>query len=68
MNRGGLYFYAAIVAESVSYLKTGGSLILEIGYDQGEAVSSLMKQAGYEQVRVIRDLGGNNRVVCGRKE
>ncbi len=64
----GLYFYEAIVAESVSYLKTGGSLILEIGYDQGEAVSSLMKQAGYEQVRVIRDLGGNNRVVCGRKE
>ncbi len=64
----GLYFYEKIVAESGSYLKSGGYLMFEIGHDQGEAVSALMKQAGYEQVRVIRDLAGLNRVVCGRKE
>lgn len=64
----GLYFYEKIVAESGPYLKSGGYLMFEIGHDQGEAVSALMKQAGYEQVRVIRDLAGLNRVVCARKE
>lgn len=64
----GLYFYGKIVSESGAYLKSGGYLVFEIGYDQGEAVSALMKQVGYEQVRVIRDLSGLNRVVCGRKE
>ena len=64
----GLYYYHKIVSESGAYLKSGGYLVFEIGYDQGEAVSALMKQEGYEQVRVIRDLSGLNRVGCGRKE
>ena len=64
----GLYFYEKIVKESYDFLNTGGYLIFEIGHDQGEAVSAMMKQTGYEQVRVIRDLSGLNRVVCGRKE
>lgn len=64
----GLFFYDKIMEESGKYLNTGGYLIFEIGHDQGEAVSAMMKQAGYEQIRVIRDLSGLNRVVCGRKE
>lgn len=64
----GLFFYDKIVKESKEFLNTGGYLIFEIGHDQGEAVSTLMKQAGFEQIRVIRDLSGLNRVVCGRKE
>lgn len=64
----GLYFYERIIDESSRYLNIGGYLAFEIGYDQGETVSAMMKQAGYEQVRVIRDLSGLNRVVCGRKE
>ena len=64
----GLYFYEKIVAESKTFLNTGGYLGMEIGYDQGEAVSALMKHTGYENIRVIRDLSGLNRVVCGRKE
>lgn len=64
----GLFFYDKIIKESNKFLNTGGYLIFEIGHDQGEAVSAMMKQAGFEQVRVIRDLSGLNRVVCGRKE
>lgn len=63
----GLFFYGKILAESSSFLNPGGYLMFEIGHDQGEAVSALMKQAGYDQIRVIRDLSGLNRVVCGRK-
>ena len=44
----------------------GGWLYLEIGYDQGETVSSLLKEHNYEEVRVIKDLAGLDSVVCGR--
>lgn len=62
----GLMFYRKIIEQAKPYLKSGGYLMFEIGYDQGEAVSSLMKQAGYEDVRVIRDLAGLDRVVTGK--
>lgn len=64
----GLFFYDRILQECHGFLNPGGYLMLEIGYDQGEAVSERMRQAGLLDVRVIRDLCGNNRVVCGRKE
>lgn len=64
----GLFFYDKIIKESKEFLNIGGYLMFEIGHDQGEAVSTLMKQEGFEQIRVIRDLSGLNRVVCGRKE
>ena len=44
---------------------TGGMLFLEIGYDQADAVKSLMREAGYYDVRAIKDYGGNDRIVCG---
>ena len=64
----GLFFYDRILQECHGFLNPGGYLMLEIGYDQGEAVSERMRQAGFLDVQVIRDLCGNNRVVCGRKE
>lgn len=64
----GLEFYRRILEEGKSFLNPRGYLLFEIGYNQGEAVSAMMKAAGFGQVRVIRDLSGLNRVVCGRKE
>lgn len=61
----GLSFYRRIIPEAVRHLVTGGMLFLEIGFDQAEAVQSLMKQAGYYDVRSIKDYGGNDRIVCG---
>ena len=63
----GLYFYKRIIPEAADYLRTGGMLFLEIGYDQAEQVSALMKDAGYYEVRTIKDYGGNDRIVCGIK-
>ena len=63
----GLFYYDKIIGESGSFLKPRSYLIFEIGHDQGEAVSARMKRAGFEDVRVICDLSGLNRVVCGRK-
>ncbi len=64
----GLEFYRKILEKAGAFLNPRGYLIFEIGYNQGEAVSAMMKAAGFGQVRVIRDLSGLNRVVCGRKE
>lgn len=61
----GLYFYRKIIREAEGYLKPGGILAFEIGYDQGEAVSSLMKNQGYEQIQVVQDLAGLDRCVTG---
>lgn len=61
----GLLFYRRILAECPRYLRKGGTLIFETGYDQGEAVSRLMEQAGFLGVMLVRDYGGLDRVVCG---
>lgn len=63
----GLYFYRKIVAESWEYLNPGGFLCFEIGFDQGDAVSLMMQDAGYENVEVVKDLCGLDRVVTGGK-
>ena len=62
----GLYFYRRITHEAGGYLKTHGWLCFEIGYDQGQAVSALMKEAGFQEIQVIQDLAGLDRVVLGQ--
>ena len=61
----GLYFYRRIVDESTNYLKKCGKLYFEIGHDQGEDVSRLMREAGFSDVTVKKDLAGLDRVVFG---
>jgi release factor glutamine methyltransferase len=61
----GLYFYRKIVDKAKDYISKGGYLLFEIGYNQGEAVSSMMKEAGFSQVSIIKDYAGLDRVVFG---
>ncbi|MGN0608794.1 MAG: peptide chain release factor N(5)-glutamine methyltransferase [Oscillospiraceae bacterium] len=63
----GLKFYRIISCLWKEVLKEGGLLAFEIGYEQGEAVSELLRSSGYGDVKVIKDLGGNDRVVTGIK-
>lgn len=62
----GLEFYRRITQEAPGYLKKNGYLFYEIGAEQGRAVSDLMARAGFKDVRVIKDLAGLDRVVCGQ--
>ncbi|MCR5293727.1 MAG: peptide chain release factor N(5)-glutamine methyltransferase [Lachnospiraceae bacterium] len=59
----GLAFYRAISGEAGRHLVPGGRLILEIGFRQAEAVAAILKADGYEDVRVLRDLAGRDRVL-----
>jgi release factor glutamine methyltransferase len=61
----GLDCYREILADMPRILKRGGMLALEIGYDQGKAVSALVRAAGLTDVAVSRDLAGQDRVVIG---
>ncbi|MCI8891404.1 MAG: peptide chain release factor N(5)-glutamine methyltransferase [Eubacterium sp.] len=62
----GLDFYRQIIAQGKDYLNKDGYLYLEIGYDQGPAVTNMMCAAGYRDVAVVRDLAHQERVVKGR--
>lgn len=62
----GLHFYRQITGEAYKYLRKGGWLMYEIGYEQSEAVKYLMEAAGYTDITVIKDLAGLDRVVKGR--
>ena len=61
----GLYFYREIIKAGGGYLKPGGYLMFEIGYDQGTEVASLMEKHGYRNIMVKKDLAGLDRVVSG---
>ena len=61
----GLFFYRRILAECPPYLHPGSEAYFEIGYDQGQAVSSLMRNSGFSEVRIIQDYAGLDRVVRG---
>ncbi|MCI9229676.1 MAG: peptide chain release factor N(5)-glutamine methyltransferase [Lachnospiraceae bacterium] len=61
----GLDFYRRILEGCRAHLCGGGMLFLEIGYDQGEAVSGLLAEAGFLEVAVVKDYAGLDRVVCG---
>lgn len=59
----GLAFYRRIAAEAKDWLNPGASIYLEIGHDQGEAVGRLLDEAGFENIKVVKDLPGLDRVV-----
>lgn len=61
----GLTFYRRIIEESKVVLNNEGILAFEIGYDQGEEVSNLMKEAGFYNIKLVKDLAGLDRVVLG---
>lgn len=61
----GLYFYRILAEECAKHLTPGGHVYFETGYDQGAAVKELLDIHGFKDTRVIQDLAGKDRVVCG---
>lgn len=59
----GLDFYNIIAENAKKYLNENGYLVLEIGYDQKTEVVNLLEAQEYSEIRVIKDMGGNDRVI-----
>lgn len=62
----GLDAIREIVTSAPRYLLADGWLLLEHGWDQGEAVRALLTQAGFEETATIQDLEQRDRVSLGR--
>lgn len=59
----GLYFYRKIIEKAPIYMRSGGLLFFEIGWDQANAVSSVLREKGFGNIEVIKDYAGLDRVV-----
>ncbi|MGP5066051.1 peptide chain release factor N(5)-glutamine methyltransferase [Psychrobacter alimentarius] len=54
-----------IIQQAPSYLRIGGLLAIEHGFDQGVSVRQLFADNGFESVTTVQDYGGNDRVTLG---
>lgn len=63
----GLEFYSKIVKQAHAYLKVGGYLMFELGQGQSHAVKELMNKSNYQNIEVIKDLSGIDRVILGQR-
>ena len=61
----GLAFYRKIVEKAPEYLNDGGYLMFELGIDESKAVKSMMEK-DFQDIEVIKDLAGIDRVIVGR--
>ncbi len=63
----GTYFYNAILKEAKRHLNSNGLVIFEIGYDELEALKSIIsKYNEYRYIKCVKDLANNDRVVVIR--
>ena len=60
----GLYFYREITNAAAGYLKPGGKLLYEIGYDQAEDVREILSLGGFKNIHIVKDLSGLDRVAA----
>lgn len=63
---GGLEALAAIAGAATTHLEARGTLIVEHGWTQGQAVRALFAAGGLVAVRTVRDLAGHERATLGR--
>ena len=62
----GLHAYRKISSQAKEKLNKNGHIFLEIGYSQANAVVQLLENAGFQQIRVHKDLGSRDRVISAR--
>ena len=62
-SQDGLKFYRILASEGKRFLRPGGAVYFEIGWDQAQAVSALLEQEGFARIRTVKDMAGMDRVV-----
>jgi release factor glutamine methyltransferase len=62
----GLVFYEYMAESAKLFLKNDGMIYVEIGYNQSESVSVIFKKNGLKNINIIKDFGGNPRVISAQ--
>lgn len=69
-GRDGLDIVRALIDKAPNSIKKGGHLLIEFGYDQGNAIANIMEekltQGAYSSYKIIKDYGGNDRLLLAR--
>ena len=63
----GLVFYRALAQHYQKLLRPGGAMVLEIGWQQREAVTALLAENGWTDIVCRKDFGGNDRCMIARR-
>lgn len=63
----GLWFYREISKTAGKKLIPGKMIFFEIGYNQGKDVEAILKENGFYDIKILKDLSGLDRVIMGRK-
>ncbi len=65
----GMVVHRRIIEQAPERIRSGGRIYLEIQFDQGAAVAEIFAGSdAFEDVRVLKDYGGNQRVVTGKRK
>ena len=63
----GLEFYRRIACEAAEHLNKNGIIMVEIGYNQGEAVTCLFEETEkFADITCLKDLAGKDRIVVAK--
>ena len=64
----GLDIYRRIAEKVDNFLKSNAALMLEVGYNQGQAVKQLLEQSGcFTEIKIEKDSSGNDRIIIAKK-
>ncbi|MEM7470943.1 MAG: peptide chain release factor N(5)-glutamine methyltransferase [Pseudomonadota bacterium] len=63
----GLDAYRVLALDTPAHLAVGGTLLLEIGFDQRDAVQEILRNAEWQEIAVIQDLSGHSRVISAKR-
>lgn len=64
----GLKFYKNITKKAIKYLNKNARIFYEIGYNQSEAVTDILLENGFEEIKIIKDYSGLDRIVTAKFE
>jgi len=65
-GKDGLYFYNKISNNAYKYIKNGGMIFFEIGYNQAYSVFNILARNNFKDIKIIKDLSSNDRVVFAK--
>lgn len=63
----GLFFYEKITREAIKYLTPQSFILYEIGCSQGKEVMDILNKNKFENIELVKDLAGLDRIVVGKK-
>jgi release factor glutamine methyltransferase len=63
----GLHYYRRIIDQSSQYIAPYGHIFLETAPEQAATVAGMLKNGGYKDIEIIKDLSARDRVVCATK-